>query len=60
MHVRPGATVNGSILSAEEESKGARVRPTIPQGLSFGPKTSFKKRTILTKSGGRVRFVDHW
>lgn len=33
--------------SAEEEPKGPRDRPTIPQGLKIGPKTSSRKRGIL-------------
>lgn len=48
---RDCATINRSIIpGAEEEPHGAGVTPTTPQGLSFGPKTSFRKRTLVAIS----------
>lgn len=58
---RDCATISRSIIpAAEEEPNGAGVTPTIPQGLGFGPKTSFRKRTLLLQPARVLRPVAHW
>lgn len=58
---RDCATINRSVRpGAEEEPHGAGVTPTVPQGFSFGPKASFRKRTLLLQSARVLRPAAHW